>query len=73
MNEADAILIICAILGGEPEVTHRYDIHDGSYSIRVDCETDTHVYEVGLDKRTSLDSVQQAAFAGWVSGKRHLS
>ena len=69
MNEAEAIAVICAILGGEPEVTHQYEINEGSYSIRLDCETDTHVIEVGLDKRSSLDSVQQAEFAGWLTGK----
>jgi len=69
VTETEAILILCALLGGDNEVTHRYSINEGSYSIRVDCETDTRVIEVGLDKRSSLDSVQQAEFAGWLTGK----
>lgn len=69
MSEAEAILIICAMLGGEAESRHNYEIDGGRHHIRVDCETDTHVIEVGLDKRSSLDSVQQADFASWLSGK----
>ncbi len=69
MNEADAIAIICAMLNGEPEVRHHYQIDAGAHYVQVDCETETHVIEVGLDKRSSLDSAQQAEFAGWVSGK----
>ena len=38
--------------------------------MKVDCETDTTVWEVGLDKRRSLDSIQQALFYASVSGKQ---
>ena len=38
--------------------------------VEVDCETGTMVYEGGLDKRSSLDSVQQALFFSHVTGKR---
>ncbi len=38
--------------------------------MEVDCETGTMVYEGGLDKRSSLDSVQQALFFSHVTGKR---
>ena len=38
--------------------------------MEVDCETGTLVYEGGLDKRSSLDSVQQALFFSHVTGKR---
>jgi predicted RecB family endonuclease len=69
LNEAEAILIICAMLGDEPEARHRHTIDAGYFDIIVDCETDTQVIEVGLDKRSSLDSVQQADFAGWITGK----
>lgn len=72
MNEAEAILILCAMLGGEPEVRHTYTIDDGGHHVRLDCETDTHAIEVGLDKRSSLDSVQQAEFAGWLAGKEPM-
>ena len=70
MNEADAIAIICPIFNGEPEVRHHYNIDEGPHYVQVDCETKTHVIEVGLDKRSSLDSAQQAQFSGWVSGKK---
>ena len=39
-------------------------------NLTLSCETATHVYEAGLDKRSSLDSVQQALFASHVTGKR---
>ena len=35
----------------------------------VDCETADVVYEGGLDRRSSLDSVQQALFAAAFTGK----
>ena len=38
--------------------------------MEVDCEIGTMVYEGGLDKRSSLDSVQQALFFSHVTGKR---
>lgn len=69
MTEADAILALCSMLGGQPEVRHTYVIDHGEHHVRVDCETETHVIEVGMDKRSSLDSVQQAEFFAWVSGK----
>lgn len=72
MTEAEAIAIICAILGGEAEVRHSYQIDEGSHYVRIDCETETHAIEVGLDKRSSLDSVQQAEFAAWLAGKEPM-
>lgn len=59
----------CTSMGGEEEVRHEYTYPAGASYIRVDCETATHVYEGGLDKRSSLDSVQQALFAAHVTGK----
>lgn len=56
------------MLGGQPEARHQYTIADGNEYVVVDCETETHVIEVGLDKRSSLDSVQQAEFFAWVPG-----
>ena len=38
--------------------------------VKVDCETSTTVYEGGLDKRSSLDSLQQALFFSVLTGKR---
>ena len=72
MTEADAILILCAMLNGEPEVRHHYAIDAGDFYVRVDCETETHVIELGLDKRSSLDSVQQAEFFAWLSDKEPM-
>ncbi len=42
----------------------------GASHIRVDCETADTVYAGGLDKRSSLDSVQQALFAAHLTGKK---
>ena len=36
---------------------------------KVDCETSTEVIEAGLDKRSSLDSLQQALFFKHLTGK----
>lgn len=38
--------------------------------MRVDCETESEVIEAGLDKRSSLDSLQQAIFFGILSNKK---
>ncbi|QYK40697.1 MAG: hypothetical protein KF887_14960 [Paracoccaceae bacterium] len=71
MTEAQAILILCAMLGGEAETRQDYAIDHGSQFIRVDCETADEVIEVGLDgKRSSIDSVHQAVFAAHLTGKR---
>jgi hypothetical protein len=68
--EADLIPILCAaLLGGSPEVVHPYQVGYDLHRIRIDCETAEHVIEVGLDKRSSLDSVQQALFAAAMTGK----
>ena len=70
-SETELAAILCSlILGGEVEVTHDYTVGYGTNRVRVDCETAEAVYEVGLDKRSSLDSVQQALFAGSLTGKR---
>lgn len=48
-----------------------YYIYPGERSyVVVDCETATHVWEGRLDKRSSLDSVQQALFFSVISGKK---
>ena len=62
--------ILCGMLfGGETEVSHAYAVGYDLYRIRTDCETADEVFEVGLDKRSSLDSVQQALFAAELTGK----
>jgi len=60
----------CNSIGGQTETRHFYTYAGGRSHISVDCETANMVYEGGLDKRSSLDSVQQALFAGYVTGKR---
>lgn len=51
---------------GDTETSYKYK-HG---TIFVDCETKTHVWEGGLDKRSSLDSVQQALFFSELTGKK---
>lgn len=71
MNELGLAAIFCTLIaGGEPEARHGYSAGYDLHRIRVDCETATEVIEVGLDKRSSLDSVQQALFAAYLTGKR---
>ena len=61
---------LCRTLQGEREVRHYYNYGDGQQSfVIVDCETDCHAIEGGLDKRSSLDSLQQALFFGELTGK----
>ena len=60
----------CQSVNGQTETRHYYTYPGGRSFIQVDCETATHVYEGGLDKRSSLDSIQQALFAAHLTGKR---
>lgn len=70
MNEAHYIALLCgSLFGGTPERSHMFDYPDGRAAIRVDCENAKRVIEVGLDKRSSLDSLQQALFAAEITGK----
>ena len=60
----------CASIGGQREVRHYYQLESGKRKyILIDCETDTQVIEGGLDKRSSLDSLQQALFFNVLTGK----
>lgn len=70
-TETELAAILCTlIMGGEPEARHYFDVVDRSHYIRIDCETDTHVIEVGFDaKRSSMDSLHQALFAAAQTGK----
>ena len=70
MGETALALILCSLLlDGKTEVTHSYSAAGEDFSVRTDCETDTTVYEVGLDKRSSIDSVHQAIFAAYLTDK----
>ncbi|UWQ29193.1 MULTISPECIES: hypothetical protein [unclassified Leisingera] len=70
MNEAYFISLLCgALFGGQPETVHKFTYPGGAASIRTDCENSNRVIEFGLDKRSSLDSIQQALFAAEITGK----
>ena len=59
-------------LSGRREVRLPYSLgasNSSSYVI-VDIETTRYVIEGGLDKRSSLDSIQQALFAAAITGKK---
>ncbi|SMY07699.1 hypothetical protein [Flavimaricola marinus] len=70
-GEIELAAILCAfVFGGKAEQAHHYVASGQDHYIKVDCETDTHVIEVGLDnKRGSFDSVHQAVFAAYLTGK----
>ncbi len=71
MGEVALAAIYCVLmLGGRTEASHAYSVGYDLHRIRVDCETEEAVIEVGLDKRSSLDSLQQALFAASLTGKR---
>ena len=62
-------------LNGKTEVrlSYDYEVADNiprSATIRVDIVTDKFAIEGGLDKRSSLDSIQQAVFAASLINKR---
>ena len=65
MSEDAYNKIFCASVGGVTETRHRYP----KGHVKVDCETSDSVYEGGLDKRSSLDSLQQAVFFSVLTGK----
>ena len=60
----------CTAVGGVTETRHTYTYDGGGSYVKVDCETGTTVYEGGLDKRSSLDSLQQALFFSELTGKQ---
>ena len=68
-SEAEYNRRFCASVGGVTETRHTYTYDGGNSYVKVDCETDTTVYEGGLDKRSSLDSLQQALFFSVLTGK----
>ena len=65
-NETYYNRIFCDQVGGRTEVSKSYKLG----KVIVDCETRTNVYESGLDKRSSLDSLQQALFFQVLTGKK---
>ncbi len=69
LSEDDYNALFCASVGGQTETRHEYEYPVGHSFVKIDCETEEHVYEGGLDKRSSLDSVQQALFFSFLTGK----
>lgn len=49
--------LFCTSLGGQREVKHDYKYGAKKSYVKVDCETVDYVYEGGMDKRSSLDSI----------------
>ncbi|MDG1530204.1 MAG: hypothetical protein P8Q99_02520 [Paracoccaceae bacterium] len=71
--EADLLPIICSLFFvGQTESIHPYSVGYNLHKIRIDCETELNVIEVGLDKRSSIDSVHQALFAASLTGKNPI-
>ena len=69
-GELELTLILCAgLFGGQPEVRVPDEIAAGRHHVRVDCLTDEHAIEVGLDRRSSYDSVHQALVAAALTGR----
>ena len=69
-NERSLNEALAQRLGGVAEVRYPYFVDGKKHFIIVDIETDEYVIEAGLDRRSSLDSVQQAVFAAISSGKK---
>ncbi|MCK5888907.1 MAG: hypothetical protein KAG19_03085 [Methylococcales bacterium] len=69
-NEDSYNDVFCASLGGKREVRHYYKYGSKRSFVKVDCETREYVYEGGLDKRSSLDSIQQAIFFAALTNKK---
>lgn len=58
-------------IGAETEKREKFQTDKGETSyVNIDLVTDDYVIEAGLDKRTSLDSVQQALFAHYLTKKK---
>ena len=75
MNEDFYNMTLAKTLDGETEVTFEYEYglkgnSPLTASIRIDVVTDEYVIEGGKDKRSSLDSIQQAVFASTLVDKK---
>lgn len=74
MGEVELSMLLCAFLAGSAdEQRQHFDVGGMRRHVRVDCETDSHVIEVGLDAKSSArDSLHQALFAAHLTGKTPL-
>lgn len=69
-SENDLNDSLCHMIGGARETRHAFTYGDGQQGyVSVDCETEFFAIEGGLDKRSSLDSLQQALFFSVLTGK----
>lgn len=71
MSEIVVTALLCGLLnGGVTEQRHYFEPLGEARHIRIDCETPSHVIEVGLDNTPSIrDSLHQALFAAELTGK----
>jgi len=71
VGEVELASLLCAFLAGsEAETRGYFDANGLSRYVRVDCETDSHVIEVGMDNTSSArDSIHQAIFFEHLTGK----
>ena len=70
-NESSLNAAFAKYLNGETEVRLNYTTRDNVDGyVLVDIVTSNYVIEGGLDKRSSLDSLQQAIFASVLTGKK---
>ena len=72
-NEKEYNSALSIILDGNTEERLKYqwgNSNSSSSIVYIDIITNTHVIEGGTDKRSSLDSIQQALFFAQLSGKK---
>ena len=70
LTEDDFNDSLCQTIGGDREVRRYYTYGDDQEGyVSVDCETNIYVIEGGLDRRSSLDSLQQALFFSVLTSK----
>ncbi len=69
MGEVSIAAALCGLLAGSAvETNHHFDVNWERRHIEVDCETATHVIEVGLDEKPdSRDSIHQALLAAYLT------
>ncbi len=60
----------CDEVKGRPEVRLNYPYPTDEHYVCVDCVTEDAVYEGGLDKRSSRDSLHQVLLAAYLTGKQ---
>ncbi len=70
LNEDACNNAFCAGVGDRTEVRHTCWHPSGSRYVKIDCEMDDTVYKGGMDKCSSLDSVQTALFFAHLTGKK---